>query len=41
MGAIHKPRARVQLRGEGVCQMTIILLHKLYLEKVTTKGEGG
>ena len=38
IGDFHK--ARGQLRGEGISQMTI-LLHKLYLVKVTTKGERG
>ena len=36
-GVTHKPRG--QLKGEGVSQMTI-LLHKPYLVKVITKGEG-
>ena len=37
-GVIYKPRG--QLRGRVVSQM-IILLHKPYLVKVTTKGRGG
>ena len=34
---IHKPRGR--LRGEGVCQMTI-LLHQTYLVKSDHEGGG-
>ena len=37
---IHKPRWQCSWGGRGVSQMTI-LLHKPYLVKVTTKGEGG
>ena len=38
-GAIHKPRG--QLSGTGGVSQMVILLHKPYLVKVTTKGGGG